>query len=228
MAGRIASKFGKRANDLLQFGNTSVFAEFTQLAMKYHNNLFFILWNFNVILDVFYELLFIILYSIYIFLFTFNIHNAVNLGQGFPNFAAPDFIKQAAATAIQSDINQYSFSFSFPFFFLFFSLSFSFSYLFFFFFFVYPLYSLYYFSYSSSFFAFAFLFRLSHIFQIHTESRPHEIGESFIIIILSSFKSFNWSSLWNCCHCWCHWRYLLKREKEEWKEGRKKINCFWL
>ena len=32
---KIASKLGKRANDLLQFGNTSVFAEFTQLAMKY-------------------------------------------------------------------------------------------------------------------------------------------------------------------------------------------------
>ncbi len=35
-------------------------------------------------------------------------HNAVNLGQGFPDFAAPDFLKEAAAQAIQDDINQYA------------------------------------------------------------------------------------------------------------------------
>lgn len=35
-------------------------------------------------------------------------HSAVNLGQGFPDFAGPDFIKQAAAQAIAADINQYA------------------------------------------------------------------------------------------------------------------------
>ncbi|MCB0074940.1 MAG: aminotransferase, partial [Caldilineaceae bacterium] len=35
-------------------------------------------------------------------------HDAVNLGQGFPNFPAPDFIKEAAATAITGDLNQYA------------------------------------------------------------------------------------------------------------------------
>ncbi len=35
-------------------------------------------------------------------------HNAVNLGQGFPDFPAPDFIKEAAAKAISADINQYA------------------------------------------------------------------------------------------------------------------------
>jgi aspartate/methionine/tyrosine aminotransferase len=37
-----------------------------------------------------------------------NQHNAVNLGQGFPNFAAPDFIKDAAQQAIGRDLNQYA------------------------------------------------------------------------------------------------------------------------
>lgn len=37
-----------------------------------------------------------------------NRHNAVNLGQGFPNFAAPDFIKEAAQAAIAADLNQYA------------------------------------------------------------------------------------------------------------------------
>src|SRR5690606_2859080 len=37
-----------------------------------------------------------------------NEHNAVNLGQGFPDFAAPDFIKQAAQENIARDINQYA------------------------------------------------------------------------------------------------------------------------
>lgn len=35
-------------------------------------------------------------------------HGAVNLGQGFPDFAAPDFIKQAAQEAIAADLNQYA------------------------------------------------------------------------------------------------------------------------
>ncbi len=37
-----------------------------------------------------------------------NQHQAVNLGQGFPNFAGPDFLKAAAVEAIQNDINQYA------------------------------------------------------------------------------------------------------------------------
>ena len=35
-------------------------------------------------------------------------HQAVNLGQGFPDFAGPDFVKQAAVEAIQADLNQYA------------------------------------------------------------------------------------------------------------------------
>ena len=35
-------------------------------------------------------------------------HNAINLGQGFPDFAAPDFIKEAARRAIADDVNQYA------------------------------------------------------------------------------------------------------------------------
>ena len=35
-------------------------------------------------------------------------HNAVNLGQGFPNFAAPEFVKEAAKTAIDAEMNQYT------------------------------------------------------------------------------------------------------------------------
>jgi N-succinyldiaminopimelate aminotransferase len=37
-----------------------------------------------------------------------NEHKAVNLGQGFPDFPAPTFIKQAATRAIQGDVNQYA------------------------------------------------------------------------------------------------------------------------
>ncbi|MCB8983872.1 MAG: aminotransferase class I/II-fold pyridoxal phosphate-dependent enzyme [Ardenticatenaceae bacterium] len=37
-----------------------------------------------------------------------NAHNAVNLGQGFPDFAAPDFVKAAAQAAIAADVNQYA------------------------------------------------------------------------------------------------------------------------
>ena len=35
-------------------------------------------------------------------------HGAVNLAQGFPDFAAPEELKQAACDAIRADINQYS------------------------------------------------------------------------------------------------------------------------
>ncbi|MEM7117623.1 MAG: methionine aminotransferase [Chloroflexota bacterium] len=35
-------------------------------------------------------------------------HEAVNLGQGFPDFAAPDFIKEAARQSIADEVNQYS------------------------------------------------------------------------------------------------------------------------
>ncbi len=35
-------------------------------------------------------------------------HRAINLAQGFPNFPAPDLLKEAAARAIYDDINQYA------------------------------------------------------------------------------------------------------------------------
>ncbi len=35
-------------------------------------------------------------------------HDAINLAQGFPNFAAPHVMKEAAARAIQDDVNQYA------------------------------------------------------------------------------------------------------------------------
>lgn len=35
-------------------------------------------------------------------------HNAVNLAQGFPDFAAPEALKQAAQQAIAADVNQYA------------------------------------------------------------------------------------------------------------------------
>jgi aspartate/methionine/tyrosine aminotransferase len=37
-----------------------------------------------------------------------NQHGAVNLSQGFPDFAAPDVVKQAACDAILADVNQYA------------------------------------------------------------------------------------------------------------------------
>jgi N-succinyldiaminopimelate aminotransferase len=37
-----------------------------------------------------------------------NQHGAVNLGQGFPDFPGPEFLKQAAIRAIAGDINQYA------------------------------------------------------------------------------------------------------------------------
>src|SRR6187401_2389051 len=35
-------------------------------------------------------------------------HGAVNLSQGFPDFAAPEALKEAACDAIRGDINQYA------------------------------------------------------------------------------------------------------------------------
>ena len=35
-------------------------------------------------------------------------HGAVNLAQGYPDFPAPDILKQAAIDAINADVNQYS------------------------------------------------------------------------------------------------------------------------
>src|SRR5256886_15052279 len=35
-------------------------------------------------------------------------HGAINLAQGFPNFPAPDLLKEAAARAIRDDVNQYA------------------------------------------------------------------------------------------------------------------------
>lgn len=37
-----------------------------------------------------------------------NQHGAINLAQGFPNFPAPDVLKEAAAKAIRDDLNQYA------------------------------------------------------------------------------------------------------------------------
>jgi aminotransferase len=37
-----------------------------------------------------------------------NEHNAINLAQGFPNFPAPEVLKEAAIRAIRDDINQYA------------------------------------------------------------------------------------------------------------------------
>jgi len=41
-------------------------------------------------------------------------HNAVNLGQGFPNFDGPDFVKQAAIDAIKAGHGQYARMFGIP------------------------------------------------------------------------------------------------------------------
>lgn len=41
-------------------------------------------------------------------------HGAVNLGQGFPDFEGPDFVKEAAVQAIRADLNQYAVSFGTP------------------------------------------------------------------------------------------------------------------
>ena len=41
-------------------------------------------------------------------------HDAINLAQGFPNFAAPDVLKEAAVRAIRDDINQYAVTWGAP------------------------------------------------------------------------------------------------------------------
>lgn len=41
-------------------------------------------------------------------------HDAVNLGQGFPDFPGPDLVKQAARAAIDADLNQYAPSHGLP------------------------------------------------------------------------------------------------------------------
>ncbi|KAI5076360.1 hypothetical protein GOP47_0008425 [Adiantum capillus-veneris] len=41
-------------------------------------------------------------------------HQAINLGQGFPNFDGPDFIKEAAIEAIKQGNNQYARGFGIP------------------------------------------------------------------------------------------------------------------
>jgi aminotransferase len=43
-----------------------------------------------------------------------NLHDAINLGQGFPDFPAPDAVKQAAARAIAEDHNQYPITWGVP------------------------------------------------------------------------------------------------------------------
>src|SRR5207244_6340992 len=37
-----------------------------------------------------------------------NEHDAINLSHGFPNFACPDVLKEAAARAVRDNINQYA------------------------------------------------------------------------------------------------------------------------
>jgi aspartate/methionine/tyrosine aminotransferase len=43
-----------------------------------------------------------------------NHHGAINLGQGFPDFAAPAALKEAAAQAIAEDHNQYPITWGVP------------------------------------------------------------------------------------------------------------------
>ena len=43
-----------------------------------------------------------------------QLHNAINLSQGFPDFPAPDFLKEAACRAIMADINQYAITWGTP------------------------------------------------------------------------------------------------------------------
>ena len=37
-----------------------------------------------------------------------QLHGGVNLSQGFPDFPAPDIVKEAAVAAIRADVNQYA------------------------------------------------------------------------------------------------------------------------
>lgn len=41
-------------------------------------------------------------------------HGAINLAQGFPDFAAPELLKEAAAEAIRADVNQYAVTWGTP------------------------------------------------------------------------------------------------------------------
>jgi aminotransferase len=41
-------------------------------------------------------------------------HNAVNLAQGFPDFPAPELLKEAAAAAVRADVNQYAITWGAP------------------------------------------------------------------------------------------------------------------
>ena len=41
-------------------------------------------------------------------------HNAINLAQGFPDFEAPDVLKEAACAAIRGDVNQYAVTWGTP------------------------------------------------------------------------------------------------------------------
>jgi len=41
-------------------------------------------------------------------------HDAINLAQGFPDFAAPDLLKEAACRAIRGDVNQYAITWGSP------------------------------------------------------------------------------------------------------------------
>jgi aspartate/methionine/tyrosine aminotransferase len=43
-----------------------------------------------------------------------NEHDAINLAQGFPDFAAPERLKEAAVAAIRADINQYAITWGSP------------------------------------------------------------------------------------------------------------------
>jgi len=43
-----------------------------------------------------------------------NEHDALNLAQGFPDFPAPEILKQAAVEAIRSDVNQYAITWGAP------------------------------------------------------------------------------------------------------------------
>ena len=43
-----------------------------------------------------------------------NAHGAVNLSQGFPDFAAPEELKEAAMHAIAANINQYAVTWGAP------------------------------------------------------------------------------------------------------------------
>lgn len=42
------------------------------------------------------------------------VHGAINLAQGFPDFPAPAFVKQAAIEAIEADVNQYAITWGAP------------------------------------------------------------------------------------------------------------------